>query len=49
MVEVIVEAVDVEVLGINEEVAVPMRLEYAPLGALIAIRFKMPCCATAQL
>lgn len=42
------EADCVEVVSIDDE-TVPSRLEYAPLGALIAIKFKIPCCKTAQL
>ena len=38
----------VEVVTIDDEI-VPTRLEYAPLGALIAIKFNIPCCRTAQL
>lgn len=49
IVDILDEAVGVEALGINDAVAVPMRLEYAPLGALTANRFNMACCNTAQL
>lgn len=41
--------VRVEVLGINEDVVVFKRPEYAPLGALTAIKFNMRCCNSAQL
>lgn len=47
-IDVVDEAIRFEEVGIDDE-TVPRRLEYAPLGALIAIRFKIPCCKTAQL
>ena len=50
---VVIDPIDadvrVEVLGINVDVVAFRRLEYAPLGALTAIRFKMRCCTSAQL
>ena len=42
-IDVIDVAVAVEAVNIDDE-TVPRRLEYAPLRALIAIKFKMPCC-----
>ena len=47
-IDVIDEAVAVEAVSIDNE-TVPRRLEYAPLGALIAIKFRIPCCNLAFL
>lgn len=47
-IDVVDEASHFEIVSIDDE-AVPRRLEYAPLGALIAIKSKIPYCKIAQL